>query len=135
MASKLYDDSPCTDPWDTGPASLCESMSIAPLIDDPEQCKELCCKHQKCKLVKMTGGKCYISKFQETCGGESTQISHLRLNSASENTKKHCGALDALGKAVGIEINSEDANDGKCIAEAIKKVKLVMLMAWMKCHM
>ena len=69
----------------------------------------------------MAGSQCYIGKFQETCGGEPTQISHLRLNSANENAKKHCGALDALKQAVGIETDCEDANDGKCIAEAIKR--------------
>ena len=109
---KCYDHGPCTDIWDIGPAGLCDSMSIASLIDDAEQCKELCYKHQDCKLVQMAGSQCYIGKFQETCGGEPTQISHLRLNNANENAKKHCGALDTLKQAVGIETGCEDANDG-----------------------
>ena len=43
------------------------------------------------------------------------------MNRANENSKKHCGALDALKQAVGIETDCEDANNGKCIAEAIKR--------------
>ena len=91
--------------------NITQPKSIALLIDDAEQCKEFCGRHQDCKLDHMASSQCSTGMFQETCGHEPIQISILRPNSANENAKKHCDALDALKQAVGIETDSEEAND------------------------
>ena len=51
----------------------------------------------------------FYRHVQVTCGREPIQICILRPNSANENAKKHCDALDALKQAVGIETDSEEA--------------------------
>ena len=91
--------------------NITQPKSIALLIDDAEQCKEFCGRHQDCKLDHMASRQCSTGMFQETCGHEPIQISILRPNSANENAKKHCDALDALKQAVGIEADNEEAND------------------------
>ena len=91
--------------------NITQPKSIALLIDDAEQCKEFCGRHQDCKLDHMASSQCSTGMFQETCGHEPIQISILRPNSANENAKKHCDALDVLKQAVGIETDSEEAND------------------------
>ena len=83
--------------------NITQPKSIALLIDDAEQCKEFCGRHQDSKLDHMASCQCSAGMFQETCGHEPIQISILRPNSANEKPKKHSDALDALKQAVGIE--------------------------------
>ena len=91
--------------------NITQPKSIALLIDDAEQCKEFCGRHQDCKLDHMASSQCSTGMLQETCGHEPIQTSILRPNSANENAKKHCDALDALMQGVGIETDSEEASD------------------------
>ena len=76
-------------------ANITQPKSIALLIDDAEQCKEFCGRHQDCKLDHMASSQCSTGMFQETCGHEPIQIFILRPNSANEHAKKHCDALEA----------------------------------------
>ena len=78
--------------------NITQPKSIALLIDDAEQCKEFCGRHQDCKLDHMASSQCSTGMFQETCGHEP--INDDMKNTLAELKMPPCTSIVTCVKAL-----------------------------------